>query len=51
MQGETLAPIKLGFSRMPAEEFYRAAHARCLAAETPVPEPHIRKQRGDEQSS
>ncbi|PID81814.1 hypothetical protein CSB20_01095 [bacterium DOLZORAL124_64_63] len=39
LQGEPVYDIKLGFSRVPARDFYRVAHARCRAAGFEVREP------------
>jgi len=38
--------IKLGFSRVPARDFYRVAHARCKAGGFKVPDPAFRKAKG-----
>ncbi len=45
VEGRRLAPIKLGFARVPADEFYRAAHARCRSAGHPVPDPDFREEK------
>ena len=41
IEGKRLGPIKLGFARMPADEFYRAAYQRCRSAGYPVAKPEI----------
>jgi len=46
LEGRDLGPIKLGFSRVPAADFYRAAHLRCEAAGHPVAAPTIVERRG-----
>jgi hypothetical protein len=43
LQGELVYEIKLGFARVPAHEFYVAAHARLKAAGVEVPEPRFTK--------
>jgi hypothetical protein len=48
IEGKPLTPIKLGFARVPAEEFYRAAYQRCRAAGHAVPEPTIRTGRSNQ---
>jgi len=42
LTGETLDDIKLGFSRLPARDFYAAARARLAAAGCDVPAPSFR---------
>lgn len=46
LQGEPVYDIKLGFSRVPARDFYRVAHARCKAGGFKVPDPAFRKAKG-----
>ena len=41
IEGKKLGPIKLGFARVPADEFYRVAYQRCRAAGHPVAKPEI----------
>jgi hypothetical protein len=43
LQGETVYEIKLGFSRVPARDFYGAAHARLEAAGIVLPTPRFTK--------
>jgi hypothetical protein len=43
MQGEPVFEIKLGFSRVPARDFYGAARSRLLAAGVEVPVPEFTK--------
>lgn len=45
VEGRPLGAIKLGFARVPAAEFYRAAHLRCEAAGHPVPAPTVVERR------
>jgi hypothetical protein len=43
LQGEPVFEIKLGFSRVPAKEFYMAAYERLRLAGVPVPRPEFVK--------
>jgi len=43
VDGRSLTSIKLGFTRIPAQDFYRAAEERCRAAGHPVPTPTFRQ--------
>jgi hypothetical protein len=43
LQGELVYEIKLGFSRVPARDFYGAAHARLEAAGLVLPTPRFTK--------
>jgi len=43
LQGEPVFEIKLGFSRVPAKEFYSAAHERLRLAGIPVDKPEFIK--------
>ena len=43
LQGELVYEIKLGFARVPARDFYAAAHARLKAAGVDIPAPRFIK--------
>ena len=43
LNGESLPPIHLGFSREPAEKFYKTAFSRFQAVGLPVPAPRFTK--------
>ncbi len=47
LTGEPVFDIKLGFSRVPAREFYKAAHERLRLAGMPIAEPSFIKFKGD----